>query len=76
MFSMHIRPGILKKLREDYPPGTKVELIEMHDQYRDMPAGLTGEVTGVDDTGTIHVAWCNGSSLGCLYGIDYLKRID
>ena len=48
----------------------------MHDQYRDMPAGLTGDVTGVDDTGTIHVAWSNGSSLGCLYGIDYLKRID
>ena len=76
MFSMYIRPEVLKHLREEYPPGTKVELIEMHDQYRDMPAGLTGKVIAVDDTGTIHVAWSNGSTLGCVYGIDYVKRID
>ena len=28
MFSVSIRPEILKKLREDYPPGCKVELIQ------------------------------------------------
>lgn len=38
-FMMQIRPEVLKKLREDYPPGAKVELIEMCDPYRDMPAG-------------------------------------
>ena len=47
------------------------ELSEILDEL-----GLTGEVTGVDDTGTIHVAWSNGSSLGCLYGIDTIRRID
>ena len=76
MLSMYIRPEILKHLRETYPPGTKVELIEMHDPYRDMQPGLTGEVTCVDDTGTIHVKWSNGSTLGCVHGIDFLKRID
>ncbi len=76
MFSMHIRPEVLKRLREEYPPGCKVELVEMNDQYREMPPGLTGEVTSVDDTGTIHVAWSNGSSLGCLHGIDIIRRID
>ena len=76
MFSMHIRPEILNKLREDYPPGTKVELIEMHDQYRDMPPGLTGVVSCVDDTGTVHVNWSNGSSLGAVLGIDVIERID
>ena len=76
MFSMHIRPEVLKHIRETYPPRTKVELVSMNDQYREMPPGLTGVVTGVDDTGTVHVNWSNGSSLGALWGIDTIRRID
>ena len=38
-FMMQIRPEVVKKLREDYPPGAKVELIEMCDPYRDSPPG-------------------------------------
>ena len=75
-FSMFIRPEVLKRLREEYPPGCKVELLEMNDQYREMPAGLTGEVINVDDAGGIHVAWSNGSTLAALYGIDSIRRID
>ena len=42
-FMMQIRPEVLKKLREDYPPGTKVELIEMIGEPRkDMVPGLRG----------------------------------
>ncbi len=76
MFSMYVRPEVLKHLRETYPPGTKVKLIEMNDQYRDMPPGLTGVVSCVDDTGTVHVNWSNGSSLGAVLGIDVIERID
>ena len=76
MFSMHIRPEVLKHIRETYPPGTKVELVSMNDQDREMPPGLTGVVTSVDDTGTVHVNWSNGSSLGALWGIDIIRRID
>ena len=36
MFSMSIRPEILKNIREKYPPGTAVEVVEFHDQYRDI----------------------------------------
>lgn len=75
-FSMFIKPEVLKHIRETYPPGTKVELIAMHDQYREMPPGLTGVVSCVDDTGTVFVNWSNGSSLGCVWGVDELKRID
>ena len=39
MFSMSIRPEILKNIREKYPPGTAVEVVEFHDQSRDIPAG-------------------------------------
>ena len=73
MFS--IRPEVLKRLREEYTPGTKVELIEMNDPYRDMPSGLKGTVTCVDDTGSIHVSWENGSSLAVIYGVDHIRKI-
>lgn len=76
MFAMHIRPEVLKRLREEYPPGCTVELIEMNDPYRSMPAGMRGKVTLVDDAGGIHVAWENGSTLAAIHGIDRIKRID
>ena len=77
MFSVSIRPEVLKKLREDYPPGCKVELIEMFEEPRkDMVPGLTGEVLMVDDAGGIHVAWSNGSTLAAIHGIDRIRRID
>ena len=36
MFSMSIGPEFLKNIREKYPPGTAVEVVEFHDQYRDI----------------------------------------
>lgn len=69
------RREIVERLKEQYPAGTKVELISMNDPYREMPAGLTGVVTGVDDTGTIHVNWQNGSSLGVVYGEDSCRKL-
>ena len=76
MFSMYIRPEVLKQLREQYPVGCTVELVEMCDPYRDMPAGLTGKVTLVDDAESVHVDWSNGSSLAAIHGIDRIRRID
>ena len=49
MFSMTICPEVLESIRKQYPKGSRVRLIEMNDQYRDMPAGLEGTVLHVDD---------------------------
>lgn len=76
MPSLHIRPDELERLRQAYPPGCQVELIEMDDPYRDMPPGLRGEVVFVDDAGSVLVKWSNGSSLAAVYGVDRIKRID
>ena len=65
-----------ENIREKYPPGTAVEVVEFHDQYRDIPAGAKGRVLAVDDTGTIHCEFENGVSLGALWGIDIVKKID
>lgn len=54
-------------IKERYPEGSKVELVQMNDPYVQMPAGLKGTVMFVDDIGTVHIDWDNGSSLGaCL----------
>lgn len=47
----------------------------MDDPYRKMIPGEQGTVTGVDDIGTIHVAWDCGSGLGIAYGADECRRI-
>ena len=76
MFSMHIRPEVLARLREEYPEGTRVELIEMNDPYREMPPGLKGTVQLVDDAGGIHINWDNGSTLAAIHGFDRIKKTD
>ena len=66
----------LAALREKYPQGCRVELIKMDDPYREMPTGLKGVVTGIDDSGSIHVDWQNGSSLAVVFGEDYAVKIE
>lgn len=76
MFAMHLRPEVLKRLREEYPAGTRVELVEMNDPYREMPPGLKGTVQMVDDAGGIQINWDNCSTLAAIHGIDKIKKID
>ena len=76
MNNLHMRPEVLKHIREQYPVGCTVEIIEMCDPYRDMPAGLRGTVTHVDDTGTVFADWENGSTLGAVFGEDRIRRVN
>lgn len=73
---MNICSETLKRLREKYTPGSKVELLCMNDPYRDMPPGLRGVVSFVDDTGTIFVNWSNGSTLGVVFGEDECQKVN
>ena len=66
---------VIEGIRARYPKGARVELIEMDDPCRDMVPGLLGTVVAVDDIGTVHIAWDNGSSLGAVYGVDRIRRI-
>ena len=70
-----IHPELLKQLKEYYMPGTKVKLVHMNDPFTHIPPGTIGVVTGVDDVGTIHVAWSNGSNLGVVFGEDECVKI-
>ena len=64
----------LECLRRQYALGTRVELVEMNDRQAP-PPGTEGTVVCVDDIGTIHVHWDNGSSLGVAYGEDRCRVI-
>jgi len=73
---IYIKKEQLDALRERYPQGCRVELVRMDDPYREMPPGLKGVVTGVDDSGSIHVDWQNGSSLAVVFGEDECRKIE
>lgn len=65
---------MLELLRECYPAGTRVELMKM-DDVQAPPLGTKGTVVAVDDIGTIHVKWDNGSSLGIVLGEDLCRKV-
>ncbi|NCC80285.1 MAG: DUF4314 domain-containing protein [Clostridia bacterium] len=72
---MFIRKEILEKLRKEYSPGTRVELIRMED-IQAPPTGTQGTVIGVDDIGSIMISWDNGSSLSVVYGEDSCRKLE
>lgn len=66
----------LQRMRELYAPHSRVELISMDDPYNTkLVPGEKGSVIHVDDTGTIHVSWDCGSSLGVVYGEDRCMKL-
>lgn len=65
----------IKKLREMYPIGTRVELVSMNDPFTKLMPGEQGTVQFVDDIGTVFVNWDCGSGLGVAYGEDVIRKI-
>ena len=64
----------LQALRERFPRGTRVELVQMDDPQAP-PIGTKGTVIGVDDIGSIMVSWDNGSGLNVAYGEDICRKV-
>lgn len=44
--------------------GKRVRLVQCNDIHTKLLPGTEGTVLFVDDTGTVHIAWDNGSRLG------------
>ena len=63
------------KTRSRYHVGARVVLIFMNDAQAP-PVGTKGTVAYVDDIGTIHVNWDNGSTLGVVWGEDRVWMIE
>ncbi len=73
---LNITEKTLNKIKEKYPEGSRIELVSMDDPYSKLKVGDKGTVKFVDDIGTVHITWDNGSSLGaCVLDGDIIKRI-
>ncbi|MDD3401004.1 MAG: DUF4314 domain-containing protein [Eubacteriales bacterium] len=66
---------LVDRIRGQYPIGCRVELLCM-DDVQAPPVGTKGTVRGVDDIGSIMVAWDNGSGLSVAYGEDSCRRCE
>lgn len=64
----------VERIRKEYSVGSRVELVRMDDPQAP-PIGTKGTVRGVDDIGSVMVAWDNGSGLSVVYGEDICKKI-
>jgi len=67
-----ISKAALEARRARYKPGCRVELVSMNDPHTNLKPGDRGRVEFIDDIGTAHIAWDNGSTLGAAYG-DVIK---
>ena len=65
----------LAQFRKQYPIGTKIQLISMRDEKYPILPGTIGEVTHIDDMGSIHMKWQNGSSLALIPEVDSFKAV-
>lgn len=64
----------IEALKRRFPRGCRVELVRMDDPQAP-PIGTLGTVIGVDDVGTVHVNWDNGSRLGVAFGADECRQV-
>ena len=67
--------AVVESLRRQYPAGTRVALVSMNDPYTKLRPGDEGEVIAVDDIGTVHIQWDNGSTLGAVYREDAIRKL-
>ena len=65
----------VENIKEKYAEGTRIELNIMKGENQ-MPSGLKGTVTHVDDAGQVHINWDNGSTLALNVIEDSFKIID
>lgn len=62
------------KAKATYLAGMRVRLVKM-DDIQAPPIGIEGTVIGVDDIGSVMVAWDNGSGLNVVLGEDEIEVV-
>lgn len=65
----------LAELRDKYPNGTRVKLLKTMDDMQPIKAGEIGEVDYIDDAGSIHMLWDNGSTLALIEEVDLFEIV-
>ena len=73
---MYIDHNLVKRMKDTYRPGTRIELDYMGDDPRPIPPGTKGTVRIVDDIGTVHCDFDNGRRLGLVPGEDVFHILE
>lgn len=61
---------------ENYKIGDRVMLVRTTDEHTHLEPGALGTVSLVDDWGTVHIAWDDGSRLGMNHELgDVIKAV-
>ncbi len=68
------REIMVRMTKERYKPGMRVRLLKMNDTQAP-PVGTEGTVQGVDDIGSVMVAWDNGCGLNVVLDEDEIEVI-
>lgn len=64
-----------QRMKDNYPPGTRIMLLSMDDPYAPVPKGTKGTVVHVDDAAQIHMKWDNGRTLAIVPGEDSFRKL-
>ncbi|WP_294523455.1 DUF4314 domain-containing protein [uncultured Anaerovibrio sp.] len=64
----------IEQAKATYLAGMRVRLVKM-DDIQAPPIGTEGTVKGVDDIGSVMVAWDNGSGLNVVLGEDEIEVV-
>ena len=72
---MFVDKDLVKRMKEQYPAGTRIVLDQMGDDPRPIPPGTKGTVRIVDDIGTVHCDFDNGRSSGIVPGEDTFRTL-
>ena len=72
---MYINENLVKRMKETYKPGTRIQLDFIGDDPRPIPPGTKGTVRVVDDIGTVHCNFDNGRYLGLISSEDAFHAI-
>ena len=63
------------RMKQEYPPGTRIQLNHMEDPWAPVPPGTRGTVAYVDDIGQIGMTWDNGRTLSLVPGEDSFRKL-
>jgi len=66
----------VERIRNQYPPGTRMCCDYMPDDPKPIESGTLGTVVGVDDAGQIMMKWDNGRSLSLIPGVDSFHTVE
>ena len=65
----------VQRIKDQYPPGTRIRLNSMSDPWSPVPDGTEGTVDMVDGIGQIHMKWDNGRTLALVPSEDSFSVI-